>query len=248
MRYLFTVIIAFFLLSCGEEQQEITAGKVVDNAIANAGGEKYKKAEIEFIFRKHQYKSTRNGGEFKLERITSDTTGKITHDILDNEGLRRYVNDSATTLPDSLVAPIGNSINSVHYFVQLPFGLNAEAANKKLIGKDSIAGKEYYEVMVTFSEDGGGTDHEDEYMYWIDTKDFQVDYLAYNFVVNKGGIRFRKAFNPRRVEGIRFVDYENYKYSNLDTPLHKLDSLFQKGELEYLSTIRTEDVKVKIND
>jgi len=174
-----------------------------------------------------------------------DSVGNRVRDILTNDGLQRQINDTTTKLQDSLILPVGNSINSVHYFVHLPYGLNAPAANKKLIGKDSIAGREYYEIKVQFAEEGGGTDHEDEYLYWIDTQNFEVDYLAYNFDVNGGGIRFRKAFNHRIIEGIRFVDYENYKYEELSTPLHKLDSLYEKRELDLLSLIETKDVKVK---
>jgi len=203
-----------------------------------------KMLKLILFFRKNEYKSIRQGGKFQLERFIKDSTGNKIRDILNNDGLQRLVNDSVTKLQDSLILPVGNSINSVHYFVHLPFGLNDPAANKELIGKDSIAGREYYEVKVKFAEEGGGTDHEDEYLYWIDTQNFEVDYLAYNFEVNGGGMRFRKAFNHRIIAGIRFVDYENYKYEKLSTPLHKLDSLYEKRELELLSLIETRDVKV----
>jgi len=231
--------------SCSEEKKELTANEIIDKAIQNAGGNRYENAEIEFIFRKKEYKSKRQAGKFQLERVGLDSVGNRVRDILTNDGLERQINDTTTKFQDSLILPVGNSINSVHYFVHLPYGLNAPAANKKLIGKDSIAGREYYEIKVQFAEEGGGTDHEDEYLYWIDTQNFEVDYLAYNFDVNGGGIRFRKAFNHRIIEGIRFVDYENYKYEELSTPLHKLDSLYEKRELELLSLIETKDVKVK---
>ena len=231
--------------SCSEEKKELTANEIIDKAIQNAGGNRYENAEIEFIFRKKEYKSKRQAGKFQLERVGLDSVGNRVRDILTNDGLQRQINDTTTKLQDSLILPVGNSINSVHYFVHLPYGLNAPAANKKLIGKDSIAGREYYEIKVQFAEEGGGTDHEDEYLYWIDTQNYEVDYLAYNFDVNGGGIRFRKAFNHRIIEGIRFVDYENYKYEELSTPLHKLDSLYEKRELDLLSLIETKDVKVK---
>lgn len=246
MKYIYTCLIILFFTSCTQEKKELTADEIINKAIENAGGERYGNAEIDFVFRKREYKSTREGGKFQYERILIDSMGNKIHDVLNNKGLERFVNDTVTKLQDSLVLPVGNSINSVHYFVQLPYGLNVPAANKKLLGKDSIAGREYYEVQVTFSEEGGGTDHEDEYLYWIDTQNFEVDYLAYNFEVNDGGIRFRKAFNPRIIQGIRFVDYENYKYEELSTALKDLDSLYEKRELELLSVIETKDVKVKL--
>ncbi len=244
MKYISFILLVFLFISCADEEKKLTADDIVNNAIKKAGGERYENAAIEFVFRNRDYKSTRNGGKYRLERKMKDTSGNHIHDILSNVGLERFVNDSAVKVPDSLVIPIGNSINSVHYFVQLPFGLNAKAANKELLGKDSVAGREYFEVKVTFSENGGGTDHEDEYLYWIDTQNFEVDYLAYNFKENDGGVRFRKAFNHRVIEGIRFVDYENYKYSNLNIPLKKLDSLFEKRELDLLSIIETKNIRV----
>ncbi|QYA25800.1 deoxyribose-phosphate aldolase [Gramella sp. MT6] len=246
MKNIFIVLIILFFASCAGEKQELTAEEIVDKAIKNAGGERYKNAEIDFVFRNKEYKSTREGGKFSLERKMTDSTGNEIRDILDNDGFQRMINDTVVEVVDSMKVAYGNSVNSVHYFVQLPYGLNAEAAKKELIGKDSISGREYYEVKVTFAENGGGTDHEDEYMYWIDTRNFEVDYLAYNFETNDGGVRFRKAFNHRIIEGIRFVDYENYKYDDHSTPLKELDDLFEKRELDLLSIIETKDVKVKL--
>ncbi len=245
MRSISFIVCLFLIVSCGNKNEELTAEMIVDKAIEKAGGENYEKAEIDFNFRNRKYRSIREGGKFRLERIMTDSTGNKINDVLDNEGLKRFINDSSVTLNDTLITPIGNSVNSVHYFVQLPYGLNASAASKELVGKDSIGNREYYEVKVTFSENGGGTDHEDEYMYWIDTQTFEVDYLAYNFETNDGGIRFRRAYNPRIIGGIRFVDYENYKYEDLSTPLRKLDSLFEKRELDLVSMIETKDIQVK---
>lgn len=245
MKKIGILLIAFLIISCADEKEDLSAENIVNKAIASAGGERYENAEIDFVFRKRNYKSIREGGKYSFQRKMNDSLGNEIHDILDNDGFRRLVNDSVVKVPDSLVTGISNSVNSVHYFVHLPYGLNAPAAKKQLLGKDSIAGKEYYEVKVTFEENGGGTDHEDEYLYWIDTNNFQVDYLAYNFETNDGGIRFRKAFNPRLIQGIRFVDYENYKYEDLSTPLHKLDSLFTEKKLDLLSIIETRDIEVK---
>ncbi|WP_026933945.1 DUF6503 family protein [Christiangramia echinicola] len=247
MKYVSLLLFVVLFASCGEDNKKLTANEIVNNAIKNAGGERYENAEIDFVFRNIRYKSKREGGKYNYQRRMTDSAGNNIQDVLDNEGFQRFVNDSLREIPDSLKVAYGNSVNSVHYFVQLPYGLNADAANKELLGKDSIAGREYYEVKVTFSEDGGGTDHEDEYLYWIETENFEVDYLAYNFIENEGGVRFRKAFNHRIIEGIRFVDYENYKYEDISIPLEKLDSLYEKRELDLLSVIETKDVKVKLN-
>ena len=141
-----------------------------------------------------------------------------------------------------------SSVNSVHYFAHLPYGLNDRAVNKEKIGENIILGEPYYKLKITFEQEGGGADHHDEFLYWIHKEKFTIDYLAYKFLVNDGGIRFRVAYNPRYIEGIRFVDYENYTIDDFNTKLNFLDDLYLKGELIRLSTIETEVLEVEIRN
>lgn len=92
--------------------------------------------------------------------------------------------------------------------------MNDKAVNKLYLGKVLIKGNEYYKIKVTFNEEGGGEDFEDVFVYWVQTGTFKVDYLAYSYAVNGGGIRFKEAYNERFVNGIRFVDYNNCKPEN----------------------------------
>lgn len=241
------ILVSVLSLSCGTSEKKSEGEKIIEKSIEASGGENYVNAEIDFTFRNRRYKSKRNGDIFRLERIVKDSAGNTTHDVLSNEGLKRFVNSKAATVPDSMVTRISDGVNSVHYFVQVPFVLNSPAANKELLGEDEVEGETYYEVKVTFREEGGGTDFEDEFLYWIHKENFTVDYLAYRFFTNDGGIRFRKALNPRVVEGIRFVDYQNYKAKEFSTPLRDLDSLYEAGKLEFFSDIQTENISVSIN-
>lgn len=241
------ILVSVLSLSCGTSEKKSEGEKIIEKSIEASGGENYVNAEIDFTFRNRRYKSKRNGDIFRLERIVKDSAGNTTHDVLSNEGLKRFVNSKAATVPDSMVTRISDGVNSVHYFVQVPFVLNSPAANKELLGEGEVEGETYYEVKVTFREEGGGTDFEDEFLYWIHKENFTVDYLAYRFFTNDGGIRFRKALNPRVVEGIRFVDYQNYKAKEFSTPLRDLDSLYEAGKLEFFSDIQTENISVSIN-
>lgn len=60
------------------------------------------------------------------------------------------------------------------------------------------------------------------------------------------GYVFRKAYNPRTIKGIRFVDYENYKTDDLDTPLKQLDDLYEARQLELLSKIENRNIEVNL--
>ena len=239
---LFSLILMF---SCNETNEPLSAQMIIDKAIESSCNGNCDNANINFTFRDKRYVSNRNGGAYRYERISSDSTG-VTEDILTNAGFTRQKNNIVIAVPDTMVTKYSNSINSVIYFAQLPFGLNAAAVKKELLGEAQIKGEDYYKIHVSFEEEGGGTDFEDIFVYWIHIKKFTVDYLAYSYEVDGGGIRFREAYNSRVVNGIRFADYNNYKPETLDVPLADLDDLFEKGALKLLSKIETESIGVQI--
>jgi hypothetical protein len=139
------------------------------------------------------------------------------------------------------------SVNSVHYFSVLPFGLNDKAVNKTLMGDDTIKTKDYFKVKVTFNPEGGGEDYEDVFIYWINKTNFKVDYLAYSYnEIDGKGLRFRQAYNERFVNGIRIVDYNNYKTENTSIPLEDLGTAFDTDKLVLLSKIELENVEVQL--
>lgn len=243
MKY-FIPFLTLLLISCNQNKTELTANQVIDKAIETAGGHLYENAEVTFTFRNIIYKSERQNGQFSLQRILPDTLNTI--DIITNEGFYRLQNGERVTLPDTLAFKYMESVNSVHYFNQLPYGLNDPAVHKKLLEPVTIKGKEYYKVEITFSKEGGGVDFEDLFIYWISKDNFTVDYLAYKFFTNDGGIRFRESYNPRVIEGIRFVDYKNYRPEGKDIDFYEVDALFEKEELVELSLIETNKINVRL--
>lgn len=241
-RYLTVVLCALFI-SCSETKAP-TAQEIVDRAIETAGGTVIADASVHFKFRDYYYNATRSGGERRLERCT-DANCEVQQDVLESDGeFVRFRESAPTSLSDSLKQLYSNSVNSVHYFSVLPYGLNDTAVTKSLIDETVVKGQPYYRIKVKFAEEGGGEDFDDEYMYWIHKEKYTVDYLAYNYRVNEGGTRFREAYNERIVSGIRFVDYNNYKANEKFPPLRSLDSLYENKALQLLSKIELEQVRV----
>jgi len=241
------LIIIVFISSCKPEIKVLTAQEIIDKSIVASGADKVSTAAIDFDFRNRHYTAVRNKGKFSLIRITKNETTE-TKDILSNGGFERYRNDEFIIVPDSMATRYSGSVNSVHYFAVLPFGLNDAAVKKKLLKEATIKGKTYYKIEVRFSEDGGGEDFDDVFVYWINKQDFKIDYLAYSYHVNGGGKRFREATNERIINGIRFVDNHNYKAKNASTKLENLDKAFENSELEKLSEINLKNVHVALLD
>jgi hypothetical protein len=216
--------------------------KIIDTSIEAAGGDLYKTSNINFRFRDIDYVLEQQKGKRTLKRIQYTDSGRVT-DIKQGNSFERILNEVPIQVSDSMATVYGNSVNSVHYFALLPYGLNDAAVRKELLGIKQIKGQDYYKIKVTFEQEGGGNDFEDVYLYWIDQNTFKPTYLAYEFHVNGGGLRFREAYNERYVNGIRFVDYRNYKPTG-KAKITQIDALYEKGELELLSDIKLENIEV----
>lgn len=230
------------LMSCKKDAQP-NAETIIKKAIEVAGGNQIATSTIDFDFRDKHYKAIRNNGVFQLEREFRDSVNVI-KDVYTNTDFTRFVNNEAVVVHDTMAVKYTNSVNSVHYFSVLPFGLDAAAVNKTYLENVVIKGKTYHKIKVTFSQDGGGEDFEDVFVYWVNTDTNKIDYLAYSYLTNSGGMRFREAYNERYVNGIRFVDYNNYKANNKNEKLLNLGRLFENNALKLLSKIETENVAV----
>lgn len=252
MKYINIIVVCFLLFNCkSPNTEQLSAEAVMDMSIDISGGDKIASSRINFDFRDIKYSANRNVGTFQLKRefidSTSHTVSAIT-DVLSNNGFERYVDDMLVVIPDSTATTYSASVNSVHYFSVLPYGLNDTAVNKTLQEAITIKSNMYHTIKVTFDQDGGGEDFEDVFLYWINQETNKVDYLAYSYNEDHGkGFRFREAFNERYIKGIRFVDYNNYKPEGASVSLSDLPQLFENGQLKLLSKIELENISVDLN-
>ena len=238
------ILVAIVLFTNCTEHKEINAQTITDNAITVSGGDKIKNSTINFDFRNRHYKAVRNNGNFQFERQFKDSLNNIT-DVLSNDGYKRFINNELVKVADSMIPRYSASVNSVHYFSVLPFGLNDAAVNKEFLNDVEIKGNTYHKIKITFNQEGGGEDFEDVFVYWINTKTFKTDYIAYSYIESDGvGLRFREAFNERFVNGIRFVDYNNYKATDTENSVLKLDEHYKNNTLKFLSKIELKQIKV----
>lgn len=247
MKHIYIVLLVFLVFSCKNEQKlkALTADDIVTKSIEVSGGEQFERSVIRFNFRDKFYVARRDKGNFTLIRMFVEDKDSV-FDLLSNSNFERSVNNKSVVLTDSIKSLYAASVNSVHYFSVLPYGLNDKAVNKNLIGEETINGKPYHKVKVSFNEDGGGEDFEDVFIYWIDKATFKVDYLAYSYNEGHGkGLRFRTANNERFVNGLRFVDYNNYKTDDDTLTLSDLGKAYAENKLQLLSKIELKNVAVE---
>lgn len=232
--------LTFFGVSCDSRSE---AQKIVDAAIKSYGGELYETTTINFDFRGTHYSIFKSPTAFEYSREFSDSTGQVV-DVLNNSGFTRKVNGVLIdTLTEERIGAFSRSVNSVAYFAFLPYGLNDAAAIKTYLGQTTIKGKKYNLVKVTFQPEGGGEHYEDEFLYWFGVDDSKMDYMAYSYHTDGGGVRMRDVRAIREVGGIRFQDYNNLKAVNKETPLDSMQVLYEIGALEKLSEIKLENIR-----
>lgn len=243
---LYSLVLAGFvcLASCGDEKQKLSVDQVIQKTIERHGGEKYDNMEVEFDFRKRHFRAKISGGQYVYERTFRGTEGLVT-DVWSNDKFKRMIDQKEIKLDQQNLRTYRTATNSVIYFALLPFHLDDPVVNRQLMRSVEINGKTYYKVEMTYDENAGGEDFENVYVYWINKDDFTIDYLAYSFNINGGGVRFREAYNQRDVKGIRFQDYRNYTIDK-DFPAQELDYAFQTDQLKLLSEIVLDNVKVSL--
>jgi hypothetical protein len=218
--------------------------RVIDRAIEAHGGEAYTRAQISFDFRDIHYTVLKSPTRFEFSREFTDSLGVVVKDVLSNDGFVRSHNGTEVVVTDERKQAFSNSINAVAYFFLLPYGLNDAAAKKTYFGETELEGKPYDIIKVTFSEDGGGEDFQDEFLYWINQANGLMDYMAYSYHTDGGGVRFRKAINSRVIDGIRIQDYENYMPQDKTAPLEDMETMYKNDQLKLLSKILMENIQV----
>jgi hypothetical protein len=203
-RYLALVLLLGFTVACTEpasvteiEEAEVIAADaavrapeteanhqaraIIEAATAAAGLEGMDEAAFAFRFRDKEYRYQRTNGTFKYERWWTDsTTNEVTRDVLDNDGLVRYIDGRVADITEKKRKAYSNSVNSVIYFAFMPWVLNDPAVVPTYLGRDTIQGEVLDQIEIAFTTENGGEDADDEYMYWFTPETRQLKYLAYS--------------------------------------------------------------------
>ena len=199
--------------------------------------------EITFSFRDKVYSRYSLNNQYGYSRSALNEEGKMVIDSWRGDDFKRTINNVEVQITDKEENTYKNSINSVFYFALLPLSLSDPAVNVELLGDSKLKGKKYTKLRVTFDEEGGGEDFNDVFIYWMNKETNTMDFLAYQYFTEGGGIRFREAYNPREVGGFLFQDYNNFKPTT-GIELIDMDKAFEMGEMEQVSEIVLEDIKV----
>jgi len=248
-------ILLLFVWSCenkaSSSQKKILTYKgqeVIDQAIIAHGQNLFENATLSFSFRDKQYSARRSDTSYAYTRSFKDGSALIEDMLINSTHFSRKKNGVSIEVSKEWADKYSRSINSVLYFFQLPYLLNDLAVKKTDQGIKQIKGESYHQIKVSFQIENGGDDFEDEYLYWVNVNNYEIDYLAYNYITDGGGVRFRSAINKRRVDGLLVQDYINYAPVDKKMPLSDLITQFEKGVLIERSRIINSEITLLSNN
>lgn len=246
----FALVVWIMMLALGCNNSDQVSGpgdqsqEIVNRAISAMGGEILDRALITFDFRDQSLSYYNDGGQFRYTRTFPDTAGNVITDTLTNEDFIRYRNGEKLDLSEEQKSSLKGGVNSIIYFAFLPYKLNDPGVRKEYLGSVAIAGKTYEKVKVDFPENEATDAYNDIYFYYFDPEDYSLDYLSYEFEEDGGGIRFRSAYNARKIDGLIVQDYINYMADPDSVDYARIETYFDQGLLRELSRIELKNIKI----
>lgn len=228
-----------------QDVEDLSVDAIIDSVYLKSGSALIDQSNISFDFREFKYSQVQGTSGMMKSRQFTNKKGEAVVDTWQGDSLIRTVNGKVVNLSEKDENAYKNSINSVFYFGFLPKALKDPAVNAELIDEVEINEKMYYKIKVTFDEEGGGEDFHDIFLYWIGIEDYSMDYMAYQYFTENGGIRFRAVDKVQEVNGILFRDYLNHApKENLMNDYISVDKVFSNDGMKLVSEIRLENIEV----
>lgn len=220
--------------------------EIVDRSIQYHGGDLYSHSDTSLqvcsLSGCYWVSARIDGGLYELEAV-GEVRGVKRRVRATNDSLKRWNDDALVPTDRERQRVLRDWVMARVYFCFLPFRLNDESVFKEDLGIEIWEGKPLHRVKVTFVP-GSSSDAEDEYVFWFDPESGRVEQFAYSFAGSPGGLRFRRAFNHRRVGGILFFDQENWGIDAPDLSVDQIDPEFVRS-LVRVSTVELENIRVE---
>ncbi len=220
---------------------------IVDRAIEHHGGEIYRHSETRLDL------CSKSGCFHVVANLDGDRWAYTVSGRSGDSRLQVHSADDALTVRrDGAEEAVAANRERRHrdwamarvYFCFLPFRLNDPGVFKHDLGLVDWDGRRLHKVKVTFQA-GSSTDAGDQYMYWFDHETARLEYFAYSYDDNGGGIRFRRAVRHRRVGGLLFFDQENLGVDGSGLSVDAIDAAYVRAAMRQVSTVRLEGIEVR---
>ena len=128
MKYFVLLFSIILLASCNRISKEQA---IVDKSIETHFNNGLEKVFISFTFRNRKYTVKRTKDEFTYTRTFNDSSDLVKDILVNSTDFTRLINGDTTPVSEEWSRKYTSSVNSVLYFMQLPYLLNDPAVEKK---------------------------------------------------------------------------------------------------------------------
>lgn len=220
--------------------------EIVDRSIEYHGGEVFtqSRSQLQVCSKSGCYlvRTRIDGDSFEIE-----ASGKVREQMrrvsITNDTVEFWLDGEAVEVEPDRTQSARNWVMARAYFVYLPFRLNDDSVIRQDLGTEVWDGRSLRKIKVTFVT-GSSSGADDEFLYWFDPETARLEQFAYSFAGNPGGLRFRRAFNYRRVGGILFFDQENW---GVDEDGLRVEEIHpdRLADWDLISTVTVQEIKVE---
>jgi len=247
-RWSFVVLIVLLGVgnsSAAEGPGPVSRLDIVDRSIEFHGGELFQRSasQLRVCSRSGCYAvvSRIDGGLFDLQ-AEGTVRDEVRRVRVTNDTVELWHDGVPTEVDSEWLQTLRNWVMARVYFVYLPYRLNDGSVFKRDLGLEVWEGRSLHKVKVTFTP-GSSSGADDEFLYWFDPETGRLEQFAYSYAGDPGGLRFRRAFNFRRVGGMLFYDQKNW---GVEGPSLNVDDISPKviETWRLVSTVTVEDIEV----
>ena len=137
---------------------------------------------------------------------------------------------------------LNTKVDGFVYAFSLPFVLDQNAVRLSRDADVVIRRKNYHVLHATFAQTDDG--HDDEFYLYIDPETFLVEFYAMRYYYAGNNNLFRRLYNSRVVNGLRFADYYSFAATDSDIPLGDLYKYYTVPQLREIQHIQYTDIEV----
>lgn len=241
------VVLPFLLSAATAAEPTPETLPIVERAIEHHGGGLYEASETELAICSRSgcfdVLARVDGGEY-LYRVAGETSEGRRVVESTNDAVRWWVDGDEREVTPGNEQRLRDWVMARVYFPFLPYRLADPGVFQEDQGIEPWDGRPLHRVKVTFAP-GSSTEAEDEYLFWFDPESGRLEQFAYSFSGDPGGLRFRRAFDHRRVGGLLFSDQENLGVEGEGLAVDRITPDFVAERMRPISTVVLEGIEVR---
>lgn len=248
MKKLLILILMFTIGSCkntSQEKEEHSQIEIVNKTFQAHGRSTFDSHKITFTVGNTTYSQEQENG--RAIQSFSRYKDNIEHKGTYSGGYIEYFIDGNLQEEGSYPAPmLEKSLYGFLYAANLPLSLATNDIRYRKLDEVEIRNKTYFTIQASNVEMPSKID--DQFILYINTEDFLVEYIALNHSLSGSMTQFRRLINTRKINDVIFQDYIIFTPRDKELPLSMLYKEYNSAQLKDHRTISFQNITVTPRD